>query len=131
MINLLKSLHLFILFYISDVLFRRQIFLVRSNRLYGESTVVCFSGIWKQSPIRRTRAILCLSGMYRNKSAFGKTTYACRETQVIFNLCNVQFRLIYITSIVRNCFAFDANTFGVEQKVTYPFVSFKLLLPAM
>ena len=38
MINLLKLLHLLTLFYISDALFKRQNSLVRSNRLYGEST---------------------------------------------------------------------------------------------
>ena len=43
MINLLKSLHLFILFFISDALFRRRNLLVRSNRLYGESTVCTVS----------------------------------------------------------------------------------------
>ena len=42
MINLLKSLHLLTLFYISDALFKRQNSLVRSNRLYGESTVVVY-----------------------------------------------------------------------------------------
>ena len=42
MINLLKSLHFLTLFYISDALFKRQNSLVRSNRLYGESTVVVY-----------------------------------------------------------------------------------------
>ena len=48
MINLLKSLHLLTLIFISDALFKRQNSLVRSNRLYGESTVYAYLWIMEQ-----------------------------------------------------------------------------------
>ena len=83
MINLLKLLHLLTLFYISDALSKRQNSLVRSNRLYGESTVLValvngqellsqLSDIFNRRDIlwKRNRTYECLSLVCNSQKHF-------------------------------------------------------------